>query len=395
MTIASQLIADVRAFFRDLNEVTSRAVVSMARHREPESPCPDASRCRENLVVSPRHHTVPQLYLRNFADASGQVMLVSRDEPSLAHRSAINKAIAEVGFYRIETEALAREEDKSGFDPEGVEAELSKLESSMAPTIQKLVERRFAAIDDNDWYRLIQFTALQTVRGHRWRSDVIALITQSVRTQVLDGLDEEKAHAALALQGKPSTAADAAAFVEDLASSRFPRVVPPQAVLVQESLKMALGDPETDNRGLAQYLVGKKIEAVLPKSATVLTSDEPVCWWSPGDGPVGYATAQVVWLPLSPRLIVQFREPTFDMAAHGLPDLRSGEANDELVAFVNRVVASQAERWIVHHPDDAPIMGMVLPAREVWGDELVAVREDVATRHELYAHRRLQGGMEQ
>lgn len=154
---------------------------------------------------------------------------------------------------------------------------------------------------------------------------------------------------------------------------------------------MALGDPETGDRGLGQYLVGKKVEVIIPKSAAVLTSDEPVCWWSPGDGPVGYATARVVWLPLSPRLIVQFREPTFDMAAHGLPDVRSGEARDELVAFVNRVVASQAERWIVHHPDDAPIVDMVLPAREVWGDELVAVREDVTTRRELYVHSRMNG----
>lgn len=346
------------------------------------------------MVVSPRHHTVPQLYLRNFADASEQVMLVSRDELSLAHRSAINRAIAEVGFYRIETEALAREEDKIRFDPEDVEAALSELESAMAPTIQKLVEGRFAAVDENDWYRLIQFTALQTVRGHRWRNDVIALITQSVRTRVLSDLDEEKARASLARQGKPSTAADVATFIEDLASSRFPRVVPPQAVLVQESLKAALGDPETDDLGLAQYLVQKRVEVIVPKSATVLTSDEPVCWWSPGNAPVGYATARIVWLPLSPRLIIQFREPTFDMAAHGLPDLRSGEGHDELVAFVNRVVASQAERWIVHHPDDAPIVGTVLPAREAWGDELVAVREDATTRCELYVHRRLQNGVE-
>ncbi|MEJ1086726.1 DUF4238 domain-containing protein [Microbacterium sp. Mu-80] len=337
---------------------------------------------------------MPQLYLRNFADASEQVMLVSRDELSLAHRSAINRAIAEVGFYRIETEALAREEDKIGFDPEDVEAALSKLESAIAPTIQKLVEGRFAAVDESDWYRLIQFTALQTVRGHRWRDDIIALITQSVHTQVLADLNEEKARAALAHQGKPSTAANAAAFVEDLASSRFPRIVPPQAVLVQESLKMALGDPETDDRGLAQYLVEKKIEVIVPKNATVLTSDEPVCWWSPGDDPVGYATAQIVWLPLSPRLIVQFREPTFDLTAHELPDLRVGEAHDELVAFVNRVVASQAERWIVHHPNDAPIADMVLPAREVWGDELIAVREDATTRRELYVHHRLQRGLE-
>ncbi len=100
--------------------------------------------------MSPRHHTVPQLHLRNFADASEQVVLVRRDELSLAHRSAINRAIAEVGFFRLETEARARAEDKIGFDAEGVEIALSKLESAMAPTIQKPVEGRFATIDEND-----------------------------------------------------------------------------------------------------------------------------------------------------------------------------------------------------------------------------------------------------
>lgn len=132
-----------------------------------------------------------------------------------------------MGFYRIEAEALAYGEEKIGFDPGNVEAALSKLESAMSPAIHKLVEGRFAAVDKNDWYRLIQLTALQTVRGHGWRNDLIALKTQSVRTRVLDDLDEEKARASLELQGKPSTSADAAAFIEDLKSSRFPRIVPP------------------------------------------------------------------------------------------------------------------------------------------------------------------------
>jgi hypothetical protein len=86
---------------------------------------------------------------------------------------------------------------------------------------------------------------------------------------------------------------------------------------------MALGHPDTDDRGLGQYLAGKRLELIRPEQARVLTSDEPVCWWPPGDGPIGYATAQLVWVPLSPRLIVQFREPEFDMAAHGLADTRA------------------------------------------------------------------------
>jgi hypothetical protein len=339
--------------------------------------------------MAARHHTVPQFYLRNFGDASGQVILVSRDDLARSYRNSVHNAAAETGFYRIEREDLAREEDRAAFDPESIEAALSSLETAIAPAIRTLVEGRFGAFDDEDWYRLVQFTAVQTVRGHRWRNDFAALVTQSARTHVLGNLDEEKARSWLTERGRLSEPADVDAFLEEFASSRFPRVVPPQAVLVQESLKMALGNPETDDRGLGQYLAGKKLELILPKSAPVLTSDEPVCWWSPGDGPVGYATAQVVWVPLSPRLIVQFREPAFDVAAHGLPDTRSRDSHDEMVGFVNHVVASQAERWIICHPDDVPLADMVLPPREMWGDELVAVREDGRTRRELYIHRRL------
>lgn len=39
-----------------------------------------------------------------------------------------------MGYYRIETDALVRDEDKIGFDPEDVEAALSKLESAMSPS---------------------------------------------------------------------------------------------------------------------------------------------------------------------------------------------------------------------------------------------------------------------
>jgi Protein of unknown function (DUF4238) len=261
----------------------------------------------------------------------------------------------------------------------------------MAPAVRKMVEGKLDLFGEEDWYRLVQFTAVQTVRGHRWRNDVAALATQFVRAQVLGNLNEVKARSWLAERGRPSGPAEVATFLEMFASSRFPRVMPPQAVLVQESLKMALGNPETNDGGLGQHLAEKKLELILSKHAPVLTSDEPVCWWSPGDGPVGYATAKVVWVPLSPRLIVQFREPEFDLSAHGLPNTRSRGDHDELIRVVNRLVAGQAERWIIHNPDDEPLTDLALPPREEWGDELVAVRDDGETRREFYFHRRLRG----
>lgn len=339
--------------------------------------------------MATRHHLVPQFYLRNFADSSGRLTLVSRDDPSRAHRTSVRKAAAETGFYRIEPEDLEREEDRATFDPESVEAGLSGLETAMAPVIRKLAEGRWDTFGQEDWYRLIQFTAVQTVRGHRWRDDFAALATQAARIHVLEHLDERQVRARLAEQGEPSSPADVAFFIEGLTTTRFPRLVPPQAVLVQESLKMALGNPETEELGLGQFLATKRLELIPTERTAVLTGDEPVCWWSPGSAPIGYATAQVVWLPISPRLIVQFREPDFDLGRHGFPGSGSHENGDELANEVNRLVAAQAERWIIHHPEDKPLAHVVLPPREYWGDELVATREKDGTRRELYLHRRL------
>ncbi|NQX34729.1 DUF4238 domain-containing protein [Herbiconiux sp. VKM Ac-2851] len=324
------------------------------------------------------------MYLRNFADGSGGIMLANRDDPGLTFKTSTRKAVAERGFYRIETEDLARDEDRVEHDPEAIENALSQVEGAIAASIKRLVEPG-STPDQTDWYRLIQFAALQTVRGRRWREDMVALATQAARTSILAELDDEHIRVWLVAQDLPAGPDDVAAFYESLQGSRFPRLIPPQAVLVQESLKMAFGDPATGDLGLQQFLAGKSVSLIRTSRVAVLTSDEPVCWWSPGDAPIGYATAQMVWVPLSPRLILQFRDPDFDPAAHGVPDVA-----DYLAKFVNGLVAAQADRWIIHHPSDAPLADMQLPARELWGDELVAERdEEDGTRRELFVHRRL------
>lgn len=277
-----------------------------------------------------RHHTVPQMYLRFFADEAEQVRLVSRHDPSRSHRSALHNAVTEAGFYRIEVAELAREEDRATFDPESVEEGLSGLEGAAKPTLMKLVSSGLTHFEDADWYRLYQFVALQTVRGNRWRSQLKAALTRPIRDHyVATGL----------ISG----------------AEKFPLVVPPKAMLVQESLKMALGTGEDGDMGLLRFLADKNVRLIRPGDTAVLTSDEPVCWWAPGEEEPGYAHAAVVWLPLTPRLIVQFRARSFDAAAGGLPT-----GDDELAAFINGRVASQAERWIVHHPADTPLAGVTL-----------------------------------
>lgn len=89
------------------------------------------------------------------------------------------------------------------------------------------------------------------------------------------------------------------------------------------------------------------------------------------------------------NLILQLRKPTFVLRDHGLPDLRIQKGHDSMAAEVNRLVAAQAERWILHHPDDEPLEDLDLPPRAIWSDELVEVRENGGVRREIFFHRRM------
>lgn len=294
------------------------------------------------------------MYLRSFSDATEQVMLVRRNPPHRAHRSAVHNAITEAGFYRIETEHLALESDREMWDPESVEDGLSVLENMAAPAIQKVLRGEHDRFDKNDWYRLVQFTALQTTRGNRWRENVITLVSAHLQAEYLADLDEDAISSWLAQRGMPSSPSDVVDFISLLASPRFPRVLPPHPVLVQESIKMGIGSD--DDPGVAGFLADKPMRVIRPRNVNVLTSDEPVFWWSPDSEAPAYAEAHAVWLPLSPGVILEFRNRDHDEPS--LPD-----DADELAAFVNERVAGQAHRWIVHHPDQTPLAGIKLPER--------------------------------
>lgn len=333
--------------------------------------------------MSPRHHLVPQFYLRNFADNSQQLSLVDRDRPDRAVRSAVRKACAEVGFYRIETEVLVRDEDRADHDPESVEHHLSQFEQAAAPAVYKLLRTGWADFTKEDWYHLINHIALQSVRGHRWREDFNAMATHQMRLQLGATVIDDRVRTWLHANGCPASADEVGIFKAELLGPSGPKLVAPDAVMIQEGIKLALGE-------LGERLADKMTwSLILSDTVPVLTSDEPVCWWSPGDVPVGYATASIVWFPLSPRVILQLRDREADRDELGLPPVASPAGRDELVCLVNSQIANQAHRWIIHHPDDRPLDGLQIAPRTTWGDQFVSVTEDGSTSHELWVHRRL------
>jgi hypothetical protein len=334
-------------------------------------------------TVSARHHLVPQFYLRNFANAGQQVVLVDRDHPSRRVVNAVRRACSEVGFYRIETEVLAREEDRTNHDPEIVEFHLSQFERAAAPAVYKILRTGWADLTKEDRYHLINHIAIQTVRGHRWREDFNANATQAARMHLGETVTDETIRGWLKETNEPHGPAEINQFRIDMVALNGFKVTAPDVVLIQEGLKLALGP-------LGERLVDN-MEWSLVASETVrlLTSDEPVCWWAPGDGPVGYGSTRVVWFPLSPGLAIQMHDGDTTPEELGLPSQSTAQGRAELCRLINLNVAAQAHRWIVHHPADEPLQGVELPPRTEWADELVEVQEGGRERRELWIHRRL------
>lgn len=326
---------------------------------------------------------MPQFYLRNFANNADQVVLVDRDDLGRSHLTAVRKACAEVGFYRLDPDAFVRAEESGLIDPEVIEQHLSQFERAAAPGIYKLVRTGLANLTQEDWYHLINFIALQTVRGNRFREDLNATGTQALRVHIGETVTDPQIRTWLEADGSSAATADVSAFREDLLGPQGPRLVATKETLIQESLKLALG-------GLGERLADNMAWSVIDADrARVLTGDEPVCWWAPGDKPVGFASANVVWFPISRRRILQLHDKTVSPKSLGLADGATPSGRDNLVQFVNTQVAAQAHRWIVHHPDDRPLEDLAIGPRTAWGDELVSVEEDGDTRRELWIHRRL------
>jgi hypothetical protein len=326
---------------------------------------------------------VPQFYLRNFGNESGQVVLVDRDDVSRAYPTTVRKACAEAGFYRMDPEAFVVEDDNERPDPEAIEKSLSQFERAAAPGMFKLVRTGLADLTKEDWYHLINFIALQSVRGNRFREDVEAAATQALRVYLGETVTDDQIAGWLEKDGEAVTVATIGDYREKMLGPNRPRLIPPREFHIKESMKLALGRL---GEKLADNMTWSIIEA---DEATVLTSDEPVCWWAPGDDPVGYGSAKVVWLPVSRHRVLQLHDNTVTPVHLGLPDTTSGNGRDDLVRLVNGQVATQAHRWIIHHPDDHPLDNLALGPRTAWGDELVSVEEDSTARRELYIHRRL------
>ena len=318
-----------------------------------------------------RHHVVPQMLLRRFADDNGRIVMVSREDLSLTVTTGVKNAAAESGFYRIDADDIDPA-SQAGHDPELVERTLAQVEGLARPLLDALVAGVLPTFEER--YRISQFAALQHVRGPGFRADMNRLGTLVARDRLRQTVTSGRAAAFLRERGAPASLKDAEALIDSALAETGPTLVMSRPHAVLEAMRHALD--------VVQPMLYSRAWHVLRFDApALLLSDAPVAVWSPPapDGlPVGVANAAETYLPLSRQAVLIITDQRVDDA----PDVVVDGAGRERARRVNSAVASNGHRWVFHHPDDDPLATVELPPPGRWEREIheVAVEPDGGVR---------------
>ncbi len=284
------------------------------------------------------------MYLKRFADDRQQVVAVPRDNLSGTVRSTVRKAAAEVGFYEIPTDDL-EEHARQDHDSEAVEQALSGIEGAAAAAIERILNGKFPLDDPTVRLHLSAFVALQHTRGWRFRRDFADLARLTAPAFIRQNVTLERVREALVSQGRSSEPDDVRDMFERLTGPDGPKPVVRQGMYVQQAVRLALED-------IAPTIFIRRWRLLTFSRPCLLTSDEPVAL--PVIERRGAANVPQLWLPLD-------RSHALEFAMSG------GEtvvpAPLKKAAKINQLVASQAERWIFHHPNDSPLEGLKLTSR--------------------------------
>ncbi|QBR93757.1 DUF4238 domain-containing protein [Nocardioides euryhalodurans] len=321
-----------------------------------------------------RHHLVPQMYLRLFADERSRITLVDRDDLDRAFRTSVKKACAEVGFYdwRPDLHPDSPPVDEEILHPEFVERSLSAFESRAVSPIRRILSSGQPPHTKEDRYHLTNFIAFQMTRTRRFREDLSATGTKAMREHLKSTLDAASVAEWLRARGEPYSPEDVREFIASATGEDGPRLVPDPAYAIQQAVGQALTT-------VAEALWTRQWAVAAFDEPRLLTSDEPVVLWHPGDEPVGPVNAPIVWLALGRRHLLEMR-------ADDAPLL----AQEDRAAIFNAAVATGADRWIIHHPHDTRLLAeTVVGPRSAWGDEVVRTTLTEDEVRVLKRHRRL------
>ncbi|TQF14238.1 DUF4238 domain-containing protein [Myxococcus llanfairpwllgwyngyllgogerychwyrndrobwllllantysiliogogogochensis] len=297
-----------------------------------------------------RHHLVPQMHLKRFADHKRRIIMVSRDQKKRVSTD-IKKACVQTDYYAVETNN-GRMQDVEGL--------LSVIESNAAAAIENILSGKFPP-SPTDREAIALFIGFQCVRGDetlQGYGQVVDVLTKKI---ISNATREEIIETFHRREGREPTEEEIAARKLIFKNVNNFTITPHQNRRINVMLKLA---PE-----LADIMLKRRWFLSDHGDPCLLTSDTPVVMWSKPTPPTffsgrGWATADEVQMPLSPRFSLclswenELKEQVFRLGS---------KIGPELGAKLNELVAYKARRWIFHHPDTDPLKGVeLLPSEPVF-----------------------------
>lgn len=299
------------------------------------------------------HHTVPQFYLRGFADDAERITTVllpgeKRYTSRIKNTAAINH------FYSI---------DGHPDGPDAFEQALSKLEADAAGVLRAIV--------NGDWplsaeqrLTLSTFLAVQHVRGPDHRRTMEYLAAQMTRLEVTwGGRDNVQRWAGYRYGVELDDGAAEELWQRATRPEGPPITLTPIAHIAQI---IELADK------LLPYIVGRPWTLVRFNRRPLVTSDSPVGLMpeqgaEPWEG-VGFVSAQLLTFPLTRKLgLIMVDAMPFAGRNISIERLRAGEADEiepgttATAALINDLTVHSASEYVYHHPDDEDALPSPLP----------------------------------
>jgi hypothetical protein len=275
-----------------------------------------------------RHHTVPQFYLRNWADERDYIAVMGEAGKRVVR---VRNAGLVKNFYAV---------PGTGLPEDAAEDALAGIESAAAPALRRLTDQ--FPPSEVDRQAIALFLGMQLTRTRHFR-------------QIWENGSQQIGELVMKMWGANSGA-------RGYIKHHFGTDDPPPELLAK--VQAAIDDPGSHDVGMPQrHLVamaihgGEYVANILVQMTwqiaysfrmSFLTSDNPVALWDPDAGPhdgIGLFTSREVRFPLDRRHALVLRHP---------PEDRLGEVrrvvDDAEVVSINRCVVGWAHSEFYDHP---------------------------------------------
>ncbi|RYU14827.1 DUF4238 domain-containing protein [Nocardioides iriomotensis] len=304
------------------------------------------------MSVAKRHHTVPQFYLRGFAN--GERIATVRLPGDQRFVQSVRKAASETNFY-----AVAGHED----GPDVFEKLLSSIEGDASRVFTRISSGTWP-LELEDRWTLAHFIAVQTVRGPEQRRNMEHLAAQVARMEIGYG-------------GRASVRDWVArnrgiSISEEQAESIWDQATRPEGPPIKIGAIAHIEQMAELSEALLPYVAGRPWTLIRFGRRSLVTSDTPVGLVPHSDSPpwsgVGFGTAWGVTFPLTrklgllmsdPMLLAQNDVPVEEVHAGTFDHAEAGTARME--QFFNQTTIGSASLWVYHHPDDESFVPAELP----------------------------------